>query len=79
MSRGHSRTTASASATPLPALPWRVVLDTNVAVSALLFARGPVARVRLACTALGLKVLDYFDSPITGGDGNREFFLHASR
>ncbi|MBW8893861.1 MAG: TlyA family RNA methyltransferase, partial [Burkholderiales bacterium] len=27
------------------------------------------ARVRLACTALGLKVLDYFDSPITGGDG----------
>jgi 23S rRNA (cytidine1920-2'-O)/16S rRNA (cytidine1409-2'-O)-methyltransferase len=37
------------------------------------------ARVRLACTALSLKVLDYFDSPITGGDGNREFFLHASR
>ncbi|MFN3860815.1 MAG: TlyA family RNA methyltransferase [Roseateles sp.] len=37
------------------------------------------ARVRLACTALGLKVLDYFDSPITGGDGNREFFLHATR
>jgi 23S rRNA (cytidine1920-2'-O)/16S rRNA (cytidine1409-2'-O)-methyltransferase len=36
-------------------------------------------RVRLACTALGLKVLDYFDSPITGGDGNREFFLYASR
>ncbi|PTT79514.1 hemolysin [Pelomonas sp. HMWF004] len=34
-------------------------------------------RVRLACTALGLKVLDYFDSPITGGDGNREFFLYA--
>ncbi len=37
------------------------------------------ARVRLACTALGLQVLDYFDSPITGGDGNREFFLWASR
>jgi 23S rRNA (cytidine1920-2'-O)/16S rRNA (cytidine1409-2'-O)-methyltransferase len=37
------------------------------------------ARVRLACTALGLKMLDYFDSPITGGDGNREFFLWASR
>ena len=37
------------------------------------------ARVCLACTALGLKVLDYFDSPITGGDGNREFFLYASR
>lgn len=37
------------------------------------------ARTRLACTALGLKVLDYFDSPITGGDGNREFFLYASR
>jgi 23S rRNA (cytidine1920-2'-O)/16S rRNA (cytidine1409-2'-O)-methyltransferase len=37
------------------------------------------ARVRLACTALGLKVLDYFESPITGGDGNREFFLWATR
>jgi len=37
------------------------------------------ARARLACTALGLKVLDYFDSPITGGDGNREFFLWATR
>ena len=36
-------------------------------------------RARLACTALGLKVLDYFDSPITGGDGNREFFLWAQR
>jgi 23S rRNA (cytidine1920-2'-O)/16S rRNA (cytidine1409-2'-O)-methyltransferase len=37
------------------------------------------ARARLACTALGLRVLDYFDSPITGGDGNREFFLWATR
>jgi 23S rRNA (cytidine1920-2'-O)/16S rRNA (cytidine1409-2'-O)-methyltransferase len=37
------------------------------------------ARARLACTALGLRVLDYFDSPITGGDGNREFFLCATR
>ena len=37
------------------------------------------SRVRLACTAAGLQVLDYFDSPITGGDGNREFFLYASR
>jgi 23S rRNA (cytidine1920-2'-O)/16S rRNA (cytidine1409-2'-O)-methyltransferase len=37
------------------------------------------ARARLTCTALGLKVLGYFDSPITGGDGNREFFLHAAR
>lgn len=36
-------------------------------------------RARLACTALGLKVHDYFDSPITGGDGNREFFLWAQR
>lgn len=37
------------------------------------------ARARLACTALGLRVLDYFESPITGGDGNREFFLWATR
>ena len=57
MSRGHSRTTASASAKPLPALPWRVVLDTNVVVSALLFARGPAARVRLAWQSGLLKPL----------------------
>ena len=31
--------------------PWRVVLDTNVVVSALLFARGPTARVRDAWQA----------------------------
>lgn len=29
--------------------------------------------------ALGLARRDYFDSPITGGDGNREFFLHATK
>jgi uncharacterized protein len=28
--------------------PWRVVLDTNIVVSALLFTRGPAARVREA-------------------------------
>jgi 23S rRNA (cytidine1920-2'-O)/16S rRNA (cytidine1409-2'-O)-methyltransferase len=35
------------------------------------------ARLRTACAALGLAVLGWFDSPITGGDGNREFFIHA--
>ena len=34
-------------------------------------------RLRVACAAQGLLVRDWFDSPITGGDGNREFFLHA--
>ena len=33
------------------ARPWRVVLDTNVVVSALLFTRGPAARVREAWQA----------------------------
>ena len=28
--------------------------------------------------ACGLRVLDYFASPIKGGDGNREFFLFAT-
>jgi 23S rRNA (cytidine1920-2'-O)/16S rRNA (cytidine1409-2'-O)-methyltransferase len=28
---------------------------------------------------LGLSVHDYFDSPIQGGDGNREYFIFASR
>lgn len=35
------------------------------------------ARIQDACAANGLRVVDYFDSPITGGDGNREFFVHA--
>lgn len=34
-------------------------------------------RLREACAALGLSVRDWFDSPIAGGDGNREFFIHA--
>jgi len=35
------------------------------------------SRVRGACAEAGLQVLDWFDSPITGGDGNREFFVYA--
>lgn len=34
-------------------------------------------RLRAACGALGLQVLRWFDSPIAGGDGNKEFFIHA--
>lgn len=34
-------------------------------------------RIRDACGALGLKVLDYFASSIAGGDGNHEFFVLA--
>ena len=33
--------------------------------------------IRKACADAGLNVLDYFGSTITGGDGNREFFLYA--
>jgi 23S rRNA (cytidine1920-2'-O)/16S rRNA (cytidine1409-2'-O)-methyltransferase len=36
-------------------------------------------RLRDACAALGLMVIGWYDSPIAGGDGNREFFLHAQR
>ena len=36
-------------------------------------------RLRTACAELGLRVAAWFDSPITGGDGNREFFIHAVR
>lgn len=36
-------------------------------------------RMRTFAEANGLIALDYFDSPITGGDGNREFFLHAAK
>lgn len=34
-------------------------------------------RLRGACVAAGLTVAGWFDSPIAGGDGNREFFIHA--
>jgi 23S rRNA (cytidine1920-2'-O)/16S rRNA (cytidine1409-2'-O)-methyltransferase len=36
-------------------------------------------RVREACAACGLHVLDWLASPITGGDGNREFFVLAGQ
>ncbi|ALS59943.1 TlyA family RNA methyltransferase [Pandoraea norimbergensis] len=35
-------------------------------------------KIRTACESLGLTVAGWFDSPITGGDGNREFFVHAT-
>ncbi|HEY8359449.1 MAG TPA: TlyA family RNA methyltransferase [Ramlibacter sp.] len=34
-------------------------------------------RLRAACEALGLAVAGWYDSAIQGGDGNREFFIHA--
>jgi 23S rRNA (cytidine1920-2'-O)/16S rRNA (cytidine1409-2'-O)-methyltransferase len=36
-------------------------------------------RIRDCCAALGLVVQAWFDSPITGGDGNREFFVLARK
>ncbi len=36
-------------------------------------------RIRVACAELGLAVRGWFDSPITGGDGNREFFVWACK
>jgi len=36
-------------------------------------------RLRKACAANGLEVLDWFDSATPGGEGAREFFLHAVR
>lgn len=34
-------------------------------------------RIREACASCGLQVVDWFASPIAGGDGNREFFVRA--
>jgi 23S rRNA (cytidine1920-2'-O)/16S rRNA (cytidine1409-2'-O)-methyltransferase len=34
-------------------------------------------RIRAACADTGLNVIDWFNSAIAGGDGNREFFVHA--
>ena len=36
-------------------------------------------RIEQACADNGLALRGYFDSPITGGDGNREFFVYASK
>jgi len=36
-------------------------------------------RLRDACAGLGLEVLAWLASPIAGGDGNREFFIHARK
>lgn len=36
-------------------------------------------RIRGCCKELGLSVEAWFDSPIQGGDGNREFFVFARR
>lgn len=36
-------------------------------------------RLRDTCAALGLGVLAWRESPIAGGDGNREFFIHARK
>jgi 23S rRNA (cytidine1920-2'-O)/16S rRNA (cytidine1409-2'-O)-methyltransferase len=36
-------------------------------------------RLRDACAALDLSVTAWFDSPIEGGDGNREFFICARK
>ena len=35
------------------------------------------ARLRGCCESLGLRVAGWFGSPIAGGDGNREFFIHC--
>lgn len=36
-------------------------------------------RLRACCNELGLAVEAWLDSPIEGGDGNREFFIHARK
>lgn len=36
-------------------------------------------KIRDCCAELGLKVCGWFDSAITGGDGNREFFIWIQR
>jgi 23S rRNA (cytidine1920-2'-O)/16S rRNA (cytidine1409-2'-O)-methyltransferase len=36
-------------------------------------------RIRDCCGALGLAVQGWYDSPVTGGDGTREFFVFATK
>lgn len=37
------------------------------------------SRVKDTCAAQGLRVIDYFSSPIQGKDGNNEFFVFAEK
>jgi 23S rRNA (cytidine1920-2'-O)/16S rRNA (cytidine1409-2'-O)-methyltransferase len=36
-------------------------------------------KIRQVCESSGFQILDYFDSPIEGKDGNREFFVFAKK
>jgi 23S rRNA (cytidine1920-2'-O)/16S rRNA (cytidine1409-2'-O)-methyltransferase len=36
-------------------------------------------RIRDCCASLGLQVRGWHDSAVAGGDGNREFFVHATQ
>ena len=36
-------------------------------------------RLRDTCAGLGVKVLGWTESPVQGGDGNREFFIHGQK
>jgi 23S rRNA (cytidine1920-2'-O)/16S rRNA (cytidine1409-2'-O)-methyltransferase len=36
-------------------------------------------RIRDCCASLALQVQGWYDSPVAGGDGNREFFVHATK
>jgi 23S rRNA (cytidine1920-2'-O)/16S rRNA (cytidine1409-2'-O)-methyltransferase len=36
-------------------------------------------RIRACLASLGLAVRGWFESPVAGGDGNREFFVHATK
>jgi 23S rRNA (cytidine1920-2'-O)/16S rRNA (cytidine1409-2'-O)-methyltransferase len=36
-------------------------------------------RIRTSLKELGLKVTGWYDSAIEGGDGNREFFVQATK
>jgi 23S rRNA (cytidine1920-2'-O)/16S rRNA (cytidine1409-2'-O)-methyltransferase len=39
--------------------------------------RGAVTRVEAALRELGCRHAEWIESPILGGEGNREFLLHA--
>ncbi len=52
-------------------------LGKNGIVKDALLYRDVEEKIRQACGACGMTVEDYFESPIEGSDGNREFFVYA--
>ena len=70
---------ARSSDADLQAFAAKVRAGADSAITQYFFSAEAYSRFVDEARALGLAVLAWLDSPIQGGDGNREFFIHARR